>query len=278
MVLMKRRGFTLIELLVVIAIIAILAAILFPVFARAKSSARTASCLSNMSQLGRASIMYADDNGGSCVPTVTEDNAASNATEYLATYRTWRGQLYRYVRNAGVYRCPEADPSKVLMWRGSNLVNYQDLVLGVHDVPSSYAINMDTAGNNSPGVQGVYSFRMSQYANPSRIIFMTEVLGNLWCTRHTIMSASDGRGGSPLRDYAPRWHNSRMNIAFMDGHAKTILLYDTIGETGTGWMWFDPKVNTGIKPLPGGSYNDVLNYQSTYRTQWPRWYPPKGGM
>src|SRR5439155_13821342 len=58
---MKRKGFTLIELLVVIAIIAILAAILFPVFARAREKARGASCLSNMKQIGLAIIMYTQD-------------------------------------------------------------------------------------------------------------------------------------------------------------------------------------------------------------------------
>src|SRR3954447_14532228 len=65
---MKRRGFTLIELLVVIAIIAILAAILFPVFARARDAARKTTCTSNIKQLGTAILMYAQDYDECLVP------------------------------------------------------------------------------------------------------------------------------------------------------------------------------------------------------------------
>ncbi len=94
----KTMGFTLIELLVVIAIIAILAAILFPVFARARESARASACLSNLKQLGLAWHMYADD-FDEYFPC---DNHASNP--HLQLVR----QLEPYVKNYQIFYCPSA--------------------------------------------------------------------------------------------------------------------------------------------------------------------------
>jgi prepilin-type N-terminal cleavage/methylation domain-containing protein len=97
-----RRGFTLIELLVVIAIIAILAAILFPVFARAREKSRQASCLSNLKQLGLACLMYAQDYDEMVVPGEVQ----------VPTVIRWHytnGFLTPYINNPQVYRCPSAD-------------------------------------------------------------------------------------------------------------------------------------------------------------------------
>lgn len=91
---MKRKGFTLIELLVVIAIIAILAGILFPVFAKAKSQAMKAHCLNNLKQLGTAFSLYAQDNGGRLPMGVNQDG------EY------WYKALDSFIRNKDVFKCP----------------------------------------------------------------------------------------------------------------------------------------------------------------------------
>lgn len=92
----RRSGFTLIELLVVIAIIAILAAILFPVFAKAKESSKRAACLGNLKQLGTAIGLYADGYGR------YPGGAAYGDHGY------WLAQLWKYVKNDRVFRCPDA--------------------------------------------------------------------------------------------------------------------------------------------------------------------------
>jgi len=111
-----RRGFTLIELLVVIAIIAILAAILFPVFAKAREKARQTSCLSNCKQLGLAFMQYSQDYdevhpfAEIYLPpgTSTLDNYWNRVTKssWAATYLLWIDVLRPYVKNDQIFRCP----------------------------------------------------------------------------------------------------------------------------------------------------------------------------
>src|SRR3982750_4482024 len=110
----SRKGFTLIELLVVIAIIAILAAILFPVFAKAREKARQISCASNERQLGLGFMQYTQDYD-ECLPTT-----------HWGTPVGWAGQLYPYIKSAGLFKCPD-DPTASVT------------VGGVTAVPVSYS-------------------------------------------------------------------------------------------------------------------------------------------
>jgi len=104
----RQRGFTLIELLVVIAIIAILAAILFPVFAKAREKARTASCLSNLKQLALANGMYTQD----------YDERTVFGSGYLGNDQNWQLKIDPYTKNQQVLRCPSS-PYNTMQYGGS---------------------------------------------------------------------------------------------------------------------------------------------------------------
>ncbi len=115
---LRRNAFTLIELLVVIAIIAILAAILFPVFAQAREKARQITCASNLRQLGLATLMYAQDYDETYLPYIADPCPGGVCNQYwfgLHTAAGWdktHGLLYPYIKNTQVQRCPD--------WTGVN--------------------------------------------------------------------------------------------------------------------------------------------------------------
>ncbi len=145
-----KRGFTLIELLVVIAIIAILAAILFPVFQKVRENARRASCASNEKQLGLAFTQYLQDADetypcGSQLPTGTAGLG-------------WGGQIYAYVKSAGVYKCP--DDSTPQTTNGGSVL-----------YPVSYAYNSDIPSSAFGGIQGA----LSGFNAPAQTVLLYEV-------------------------------------------------------------------------------------------------------
>ena len=128
----KPKGFTLIELLVVIAIIAILAAILFPVFQKVRENARRSSCLSNEKQLGLAFVQYTQDSNEK-YPCATAVLPLQMTTTARAYPNGWANMVYPYVKSVGVYGCPDDSVAAPKISYSMNYLiwNYRD---GLADV------------------------------------------------------------------------------------------------------------------------------------------------
>jgi len=212
-----RKGFTLIELLVVIAIIAILAAILFPVFARAREKARQASCLSNLKQIGLAEAMYAQDYDERFVPV-----AAGDGTGKVVT---WMTLLQPYIKNLQVIECPsdEGDATALASWVSPNEMSFYNGVWHVsysgnwiHDWPSVPG----WGGPWSPNHYGPHyvNRKLAQCAAPAETIsFIEGQAYEFWSTNHLEL----------WRNVGSHRHNGQMNVLFCDGHAKSLGRYAT---------------------------------------------------
>lgn len=146
----SRRGFTLIELLVVIAIIAILAAILFPVFASAREKARQTACLSNEKQLGLAIVQYTQD---------YDEVVPCGGDDYHCNGGGWAQQIYPYVKSTKVYLCPD-DTGPVI-------------------AVVSYGYNSNVVSSASGGDGGpIIVLPLAKYNSPARTVLFFELANN----------------------------------------------------------------------------------------------------
>jgi len=203
-----RRGFTLIELLVVIAIIAILAAILFPVFARAREKARQASCQSNMKQVTLAAKMYSSDYDNRWVRSHTIPGKLG--------WATWTACLYPYIKNAELFRCPSADTGTYGTSCEHCGVVRADL--GRYFLACDYTYNRVRNPTNS-AIEGPWGAKETRFEHPAQLGAFVDGRRSIlhfynWArTRH----GYDGRGCDPT--LAGR-HNDLVNVGYCDGHVK----------------------------------------------------------
>ena len=152
----KRQGFTLIELPIVIAILAILAAILFPVFLKARARAYRATCQSNLKQLGLAETLYAQDSDEKLMPG--HPLAAPNP-DGGGNYGGWAGPVYPYLRAPQVFVCP-TDP------RTTQTAN------GVTSDPLTYFANINLSAGAAPA-----GLSLSALTAPSATVLLAEATG-----------------------------------------------------------------------------------------------------
>lgn len=222
------KGFTLIELLVVIAIIAILAAILFPVFQKVRENARRTTCASNQKQIGLGTMQYTQDYDESIVPGALQVPGLVDWQGDGADVN-WRALIYPYTKSAGIYRCPSNPKANPKAYH----INH--MAVGLPGIPDdiltiSYAVNtrlMPCVGNNGCSPQPIF---LSQVNSPANKILICETTaedfgdyGSPWWTT-TQASPTD----ADIYGVGFAGHTGRMNVIFSDGHVKSLRPSQTI--------------------------------------------------
>ena len=221
---MRRTGFTLIELLVVIAIIAILAAILFPVFARAREKARQASCLSNVKQIVLAHLMYLQDYDEVFMPHVTERTAPAGTPDTAAARApySYKTKLEPYVKNGQVFKCPSGtpwpDPAPGKWYTTDYGNNHNEALLPGANQQAWYAANPDFGFNNAVTLGSItYPAQFILIGDASRASGVPSRGGMYpqpWAFDDSALPDANQQARMIAR------HNGGANVGYADGHAK----------------------------------------------------------
>ena len=253
----SQRAFTLIELLVVIAIIAILAAILFPVFAQAKAAAKAVACLSDTKQIGTALKIYSGDNDDRIIQPWTYGLWATFPTVYPAdpvraqNQYKWMDALFPYVKSTDIFVCPTQEfGNNGIYIRRDKLTGPTEQRWGTYSINATYwgtdygalpnsntdNSTSDTAIDDIAGTilvsDGSYNSFQTAWRDMSEQPTKVVGTGNSQYVRIKDYIYTDGccqyEGATWFR------HAGRSNVAFTDGHSKSIAPGQTLQKSTTG--------------------------------------------
>ena len=257
-----QRGFTLIELLVVIAIIAILAAILFPVFAKAREKARQISCASNMRQIGLGFLQYSQDSDEVMVP---RNSGPGGSLSYLDL-------LQPYLKSGAVTQCPSNPEHNYITCCGAPPDSKSYVSYGAN---AAQRYGRDNTGQYLSGPLGSATgpfldvpVPIANYQSPSQLIGLVESTSIFTDFDPNISGGFNAwdvpTPSQPDRGNLFAGHTGFANFLFMDGHVKAMrplaTLDQTSGGSGQTNLWLYDNSNYGTAPgQPAKTLSDSQN-------------------
>lgn len=243
----SKRAFTLIELLVVIAIIAILAAILFPVFAQAKAAAKKVSAISNCKQMQLAFLQYSDQWDGMMQARYNASPVTGPVAPYTAENMIWSGYLYPYIKNQGVYLDPTAPGSKYAQdWpdRGWLPLGENATMTGWYD-----SVTLDMMIPN-----------VNKFNDVTKVvIFMSSPYGDTAAGWRGYLAQNSAQNATGLA-ISDRLNNGTV-VGLLDGHAKWYKTTALLGNINAPYECQDTSFFTGSWWLDKNAAKLKMNLQ-----------------